>query len=77
MNSLEEQFFKTFGIEPQITDHILLKLICILSKEPICIVLANDVEELRKYILESCIKYSYRLDIQQVQELFKQQEETK
>ena len=43
---------------PQITDRILLELICIKNKELISIVQikGNNLEELKSYILQTCIK---------------------
>lgn len=61
---------------PQITDHILLELICIDNQENIykCRPLADNVEELKTYILEEFIRLS-ELGLfqrrQQVRELFK------
>lgn len=69
-NELEKTFFDTFGIDereleypdnftyyPEITDHILLELICIRCKELISIikVKGDNREELKNYILKLCI----------------------
>ena len=76
-NKTEKQFFDTFGIEereldypdnftyyPEITDRILLELICILSESPISISFdtlmlgASDVEKLKGYILLGCMGFA-------------------
>ena len=87
-SELEKQFFQCFGIEPkeleypdnftyypEITDRILLELICILSESPISIgfdVLmlgASDVDKLKGYILLACMGFSKDIK-QQVRTLF-------
>lgn len=44
---------------PQITDHILLELICILCKRDYDYNLGipDNIEELKNYLLKDCIKY--------------------
>lgn len=95
-NELEKQFFDTFGIEegeleypdnftyyPEITDHILLELICILHKysNRSCLLVqpyGENIEQLKKETLTSLIIFykntsRYRKSIyNQVQELFKE-----
>lgn len=56
---------------PQITDIILLELIRILSNKPTNVLLANNVDELKEYVLDSCIKYSEDVE-KQVQALFEE-----
>lgn len=56
---------------PQISDRILLELICMLSKTLTYVMLAYNIDELKQYVLSSCIRYSESIDKQQVQELFK------
>ena len=77
-NELEKTFFDIFGIEPktkrdketrlkyteypQITDRMLLELICIKNKELISIVQVrgNNLEELKSYILQTWVHwYTY------------------
>lgn len=50
-----EELFKHY---PQITDHILLELMCIKNKELISLVQVkgNNLEELKSYVLRTCIK---------------------
>jgi hypothetical protein len=56
---------------PQITDRILLELICIIC--PYGAVLARDVEYLKQQTLENCIKLYEQIDIkQQIQALFEE-----
>ena len=59
---------------PQITDIILLELIRILSNKPTNVLLANNVDELKEYVLDSCIKYSEDVE-KQVQALFEEEQE--
>ena len=87
-SELEKKFFDTFGIKkkeleypdnftyyPEITDRILLELICILSESPISIgfdVLmlgASDVDKLKGYILLARMGFSKDIK-QQVRTLF-------
>ena len=55
-NGCDEEIRKTEY--PTITDRILLELICIKNKELISIVQVkgNNLEELKSYILQTCIK---------------------
>ena len=56
---------------PQITDRILLELICIIC--PYGAVLARDVEYLKQQTLQNCINLYEQIDIkQQVQALFEE-----
>lgn len=57
---------------PQITDRILLELICMLSKTLTYVMLAYNIDELKQYVLSSCIRYSESIDKQQVKELFEE-----
>ena len=63
---------------PEITDRILLELICILSESPISISFdvlmlgASDVEKLKGYILLACIGFAKDIK-HQVQSLFKEE----
>lgn len=85
---LEKQFFETFGIEereldypdnftyyPDITDRILLELICFFSTEidyfTCC---SSDIETLKEDILTEFIFNNKLIDKQQVQALFKGEE---
>lgn len=95
--SIEEEFFKTFGIEPkyiegenlmeysygkleypEITDHILLELICILNKFTGYTSLLNDnCQDIKEEILKDTLfvyeqlRKSYKLDLKhQVRSLF-------
>ena len=69
--------FKSTKFYPQITDRILLELICIDNQENIykCRPLANNAEELKTYILEEFIRL-YELGlfkrVHQVQALFEE-----
>ena len=71
MNELEEKFFKAFGIEPktldypdnfeyypEITDHILLELICFLADAFVGEYCVPDVDynNLKWHILNDCIQ---------------------
>ena len=85
-NELEKQFFDTFGIEPyleigmitypEITDRILLELICIMSSfgcgHHHCYRLwADNVKELKENILKDCVQSQQEIK-HQVQKLFKE-----
>ena len=88
-NKTEKQFFDTFGIEereldypdnftyyPEITDRILLEMICILNENATLDETyyqgASTVKELKNLVLKDLIKTKDNFDtIQQVQELFK------
>ena len=63
-NKTEKQFFDTFGIEereldypdnftyyPEITDHILLELICIAHTSPVITFVSRDVKSLKEEVL--------------------------
>ena len=63
-NELEKQFFDTFGIEereleypdnftyyPEITDRILLELICIAHTSPVITFVSRDVKSLKEEVL--------------------------
>ena len=76
-NKLEKQFFDTFGIEekeleypdnftyyPEITDRILLELICIATASEITVEFKRikNVEHLKEVVLNYCIRrYGYCL----------------
>ena len=65
-------------VYPQITDRILLELICILSESPISISFdtlvlgASDVEKLKGYILLSCMGFAKDIK-HQVRTLFEEE----
>lgn len=80
-NEIEKQFFDTFGIKkkeleypdnftyyPEITDHILLELICIIGSIYIC---TQDKETLKEHILVQCMNYSRDIK-HQVRTLFEE-----
>ena len=74
-NDLEKQFFDTFGIEPkEITDRILLELICIAMD--ITDFGASDIDSLKEVVLQVLIdemKYYNPKDLKhQVRTLFKE-----
>lgn len=105
---LEEQFYKTFGIEPtvysiwdsketqiknfnsfevypEITDHRLLQMICILNDYEGINVKGNKIEELKEELLKQCIEYfKYPIAFEEsndlcnlhnhIQQLFKEEE---
>ena len=89
-NDLEKKFFDTFGIDklydcyldpeyPEITDHILLELICILlsNNSPYMFKLGDwDVEKLKDTVLTMCIKLPDFLEWEDTSEYFKQQVRT-
>ena len=72
--------YKVFNVKiehPQITDHILLELICILNENTTLDETyyqgASTVKELKKLVLKDLIKTKDNFDtIQQVQKLFKE-----
>lgn len=92
MSVIEKQFFDTFGIEEkeleypdnftyytEITDRILLELICILNKhysehyQIASMIVGKNIEEVKKSILNDCIEQSKHKDFKhQVQALFKE-----
>lgn len=69
--------FKHYTMEyPQITDRILLELICILrtSDALLPIICSKNIEELKLEILSDMIRIQSRVDVKpQVQALFKEQ----
>ena len=87
-NKTEKQFFDTFGIEereldypdnftyyPEITDHILLELICILTKiyGELVIERSLDVKDLKEQVLNIFIRTSYKDNFKhQVRTLFEE-----
>ena len=63
---------------PEITDRVLLELICILSRKDnnyIVLDKQNNIEELKQYILTQLINNEYRVDIDEIQSLFREREE--
>lgn len=84
---LEKQFFETFGIEPKtgvglvefkqplypkITDHILLKLICIANSQNIGFE-GDNIEDIKKDLLDNFI--FFKRDVyDQIHNLFKEVE---
>ena len=67
--NLEERFFNTFDIDPieldypdnfsylpEITDEILLELICILNDTTCSVLTASTLKSLKKEILKNCIQ---------------------
>ena len=85
-NEVEKTFFDTFGIEgkeleypdnftyyPQITDHILLELICIAHTSPVITFVSRDVKSLKEEVLMVLCNWVNNRNIkQQVQALFKE-----
>ena len=85
-NKTEKQFFDTFGIEereldypdnftyyPEITDHILLELICIAHTSPTITFVSRDVKSLKEEILMVLCNWVNNRSIkQQVQALFEE-----
>ena len=85
-NKTEKQFFDTFGIEereldypdnftyyPEITDHILLELICIAHTSPVITFVSRDVKSLKEEVLMVlCNWVNSRSIKQQVQALFEE-----
>ena len=83
-NELENQFFDTFGIEereleypdnftyyPEITDRILLELICIAHTSPVITFVSRDVKSLKEEVLMVLCNWVNNRNIkQQVQALF-------
>jgi hypothetical protein len=72
-NEENEEDFKEY---PQITDRILLELICILCQRDYELgccwfAISNNVEELKNYLLGDCIEWANDIK-QQIQELFKE-----
>lgn len=85
-NKTEKQFFDTFGIEekeldypdnftyyPEITDHILLELICIAHTSPVITFVSRDVKSLKEEVLMVLCNWVNNRNIkQQVQALFEE-----
>ena len=85
-NKTEKQFFDTFGIEereldypdnftyyPEITDRILLELICIAHTSPVITFVSRDVKSLKEEILMVLCNWVNNRNIkQQVQILFEE-----
>ena len=83
-NEVEKQFFDTFGIEereldypdnfkyyPEITDRILLELICIAHTSPVITFVSRDVKSLKEEVLMVLCNWVNNRNIkQQVQALF-------
>lgn len=70
---------KVIKYYPQITDRILLELICILNKhysehyQIASMIVGKNIEEVKKSILNDCIEQSKHKDFkQQIQALFKE-----
>ena len=85
-NELEKQFFDTFGIEereleypdnftyyPEITDRILLELICIAHTSPVITFVSRDVKSLKEEVLMVLCNWVNNRNIkQQVRTLFEE-----
>lgn len=85
-NEVEKQFFNTFEIEereleypdnftyyPEITDHILLELICIAHTSPVITFVSRDVKSLKEEVLMVLCNWVNNRNIkQQVQALFEE-----
>ena len=85
-NEVEKQFFGTFGIEereldypdnftyyPEITDHILLELICIAHTSPVITFVSRDVKSLKEEVLTVLCNWVNNRNIKrQVQALFEE-----
>ena len=85
-NKTEKQFFDTFGIDeveldypdnftyyPEITDRILLELICIAHTSPAITFVSRDVKSLKEEVLMVLCNWVNNRNIkQQVQALFKE-----
>ena len=85
-NKTEKQFFDTFGIEereldypdnftyyPEITDRILLELICIAHTSPVITFVSRDVKSLKEEVLMVLCNWVNNRSIkQQVQALFEE-----
>ena len=85
-NKTEKQFFDTFGIEereldypdnftyyPEITDHILLELICIAHTSPVITFVSRDVKSLKEEVLMVLCNWVNNRNIkQQVRTLFEE-----
>ena len=85
-NKTEKQFFDTFGIEereldypdnftyyPEITDRILLELICIAHTSSVITFVSRDVKSLKEEVLMILCNWVNNRNIkQQVQALFEE-----
>ena len=85
-NKTEKQFFDTFGIEkreldypdnftyyPEITDRILLELICIAHTSPVITFVSRDVRSLKEEVLMVLCNWVNNRSIKhQVQALFEE-----
>ena len=85
-NKTEKQFFDTFEIEereldypdnftyyPEITDRILLELICIAHTSPVITFVSRDVKSLKEEVLMVLCNWVNNRNIkQQVQALFEE-----
>ena len=85
-NKTEKQFFDTFGIEereldypdnftyyPEITDRILLELICIAHTSPVITFVSRDVKSFKEEVLMVLCNWVNNRNIkQQVQALFEE-----
>ena len=85
-NKTEKQFFDTFGIEereldypdnftyyPEITDRILLELICIAHTSPVITFVSRDVKSLKEEVLMVLCNWVNNRSIKhQVRTLFKE-----
>lgn len=71
--------YKVFNVKiehPQITDRILLELICIANREDVYIELVGtDIETMKNNLLENFIYFKRIIPKQQIQELFEEVEE--
>lgn len=86
-NEVEKQFFDIFGIEereldypdnftyyPEITDRILLELICIAHTSPVITFVSRDVKSLKEEVLMVLCNWVNNRNIkQQVQALFEEE----
>ena len=85
-NKTEKQFFDTFGIDeveldypdnftyyPEITDRILLELICIAHTSPVITFVSRDVKSLKEEVLMVLCNWVNNRSIKhQVQALFEE-----
>ena len=85
-NEVEEQFFDTFEVKereleypdnftyyPEITDNILLELICIAHTSPVITFVSRDVKSLKEEVLMVLCNWVNNRNIkQQVQALFEE-----
>ena len=85
-NKTEKQFFDTFGIDeveldypdnftyyPEITDSILLELICIAHTSPVITFVSRDVKSLKEEVLMVLCNWVNNKNIkQQVRALFEE-----